>query len=214
MSVLGITLAGWLAAAVCVEFCERVGVGQMSFAYSIRRAIGLPRAAWGMTTAHFGLAIVVAGITGASLWEVESIQVMRPGEKIEVSGYEFTFEGARQIQGPNYTAERGTFRVKHQGEVLTVLEPERRRYIVSGQDTTEAAIRTTAMYDLYAVLGESNGKGAWTTRLYYKPLVPWIWIGSLVMVFGGIVSLSDRRLRIGAPARRSKVARISAAAAE
>ena len=211
---LGIGLAVWLGASALFEFGERVGVGRVAFADVLKRAAGLPRAAWGMTLAHFGLAIMVAGITGAGLWQIESIQIMKPGDKVEVSGYEFLFDGADRIRGPNYVAERGNFTVKDAGQILTVLQPERRQYLVSGQDTTEAAILTTAMYDLYAVLGEPNGQGGWTTRLYYKPLVPWLWIGSVVMVLGGLVSLTDRRLRIGAPSRRRRAGAAAPAPAE
>ncbi len=200
---MGIGIAVWLGASVLVEFGERIGFGRVSLSDSVKRAIGLPRAAWGRTLAHFGLAVTVAGVTGAGLWQVESIQIMRPGDKVEVSGYEFTFEGAENVRGPNYGAERGTFTVRDDGQVVAKLSGERRRYFVSGDETTEAGIHTTAMYDLYAVLGEPNGKGGWTTRLYYKPLVPWLWLGSIIMVFGGIVSLTDRRLRVGAPSRRS-----------
>ena len=211
---LGIGLAVWLGASALFEFGERVGVGRVVFADVLKRAAGLPRAAWGMTLAHFGLAITVAGITGAGLWQIESIQIMKPGDKVDVSGYEFVFDGADRIRGPNYVAERGNFTVKDAGQILTVLQPERRQYLVSGQDTTEAAILTTAMYDLYAVLGEPNGQGGWTTRLYYKPLVPWLWIGSVVMVLGGLVSLTDRRLRIGAPSRRRRAGAAAPAPAE
>ena len=200
---MGIGIAVWLGASVLVEIGERIGFGRVSLSDSVKRAIGLPRAAWGRTLAHFGLAVTVAGVTGAGLWQVESIQIMRPGDKVEVSGYEFTFEGAENVRGPNYDAERGTFTVRDDGQVVAKLSGERRRYFVSGDETTEAGIHTTAMYDLYAVLGEPNGKGGWTTRLYYKPLVPWLWLGSIIMVLGGIVSLTDRRLRIGAPSRRS-----------
>jgi len=200
---MGIGIAVWLGASVLVEIGERIGFGRVSLSDSVKRAIGLPRAAWGRTLAHFGLAVTVAGVTGAGLWQVESIQIMRPGDKVEVSGYEFTFEGAENVRGPNYGAERGTFTVRDDGQVVAKLSGERRRYFVSGDETTEAGIHTTAMYDLYAVLGEPNGKGGWTTRLYYKPLVPWLWLGSIIMVLGGIVSLTDRRLRIGAPSRRS-----------
>ena len=211
---LGIGVAGWLCASVLLELGERIGFGRIAFGDSLKRAAGLPRAAWGMTVAHFGLAVTVAGITGAALWQVESIQIMKPGETVDVSGYEFAFDDARQIRGPNYVAERGFFTVKTGGKELIKLEPERRRYLVSGQDTTEAAIFTTAMYDLYVVLGEANGQGGWTIRLYYKPLVPWLWIGSLIMVLGGVVSLTDRRLRIGAPSRRRQDATAPPAPAE
>ena len=203
---LGIGLASWLAASAVIEFAGRIGLGRIRFGDSFKRAFGLPRSAWGMTLAHLGLSITVAGITGAGLWEEENIQILKPGDSTTVSGYEFIFDGARKLRGPNYVAERGIFRVIKGGRPIVTLKPERRRYLVSEQDTTEAAIYTTAMYDLYAVLGEANGEGGWTTRLYYKPLVPWLWMGTLVMVLGGIMSLTDRRLRIGAPSRhRQKV---------
>ena len=103
---MGIGIAVWLGASVLVEFGERIDSGRVSLSDSVKRAIGLPRAAWGRTLAHFGLAVTVAGVTGAGLWQVESIQIMRPGDKVEVSGYEFTFEGAENVRGPNYGAER------------------------------------------------------------------------------------------------------------
>jgi cytochrome c-type biogenesis protein CcmF len=165
-----------------------------------------------MTVAHLGLAIAVAGVTGASLWETESIQIMKPGDQVNVAGYDIAFVGVEDLRGPNYLAERGTFTVAKDGERIAILQPEKRRYVVSRQDTTEAAIRTTGIYDLYLVLGENNGKGGWTTRFYHKPLVPWLWIGSLVMVLGGLISLSDRRLRVGAPSRRPKRGKGAAAA--
>ena len=155
---MGIGIAVWLGASVLVEFGERIGFGRVSLSDSVKRAIGLPRAAWGRTLAHFGLAVTVAGVTGAGLWQVESIQIMRPGDKVEVSGYEFTFEGAENVRGPNYGAERGTFTVRDDGQVVAKLSGERRRYFVSGDETTEAGIHTTAMYDLYAVLGSRMEK--------------------------------------------------------
>jgi len=200
---MGIGISVWLGVSVLLEFGERIAFGRISILDSIKRAAGLPRAAWGMTLAHFGLAITVAGVTGAGLWQVEGIQIMRPGDKVNISGYEFTFKGAETIRGPNYAAERGNFTIREDGQFVADLSGERRRYLVSGDETTEAGIYTTFMYDLYAVLGEPNGRGGWTTRLYYKPLVPWLWFGSIIMVLGGIVSLTDRRLRIGAPSRRS-----------
>ena len=136
----------------------------MSLGDSLRRAAGLPRASYGMTVAHLGLAIAVAGVTGGALWETESIQIMKPGEQVTVAGYDITFVGVEDVRGPNYLAERGTFTVARDGERIAIMQPEKRRYVVSRQDTTEAAIRTNGIYDLYLVLGESNGKGGWATR--------------------------------------------------
>ena len=162
---MGIGIAVWLGASVLVEFGERIGFGRVSLSDSVKRAIGLPRAAWGRTLAHFGLAVTVAGVTGAGLWQVESIQIMRPGDKVDVSGYEFTFEGAENVRGPNYGAERGTFTVRDDGQVVAELSGERRRYFVSGDETT-GGNHTTAMYDLTRFLGAERKR-----RLDHAPLL-------------------------------------------
>ncbi|UCH74152.1 MAG: heme lyase CcmF/NrfE family subunit [Rhodospirillales bacterium] len=201
-SFLGIALAAWLGTATLTEFFGRIGLGRMPPGNSLRRAARLPRAAWGMTVTHIGLAVTIAGITGASLWRTEAIQVMRPGETVEVAGYEFEFATVENLRGPNYFIERGTYIVRHDGELYTILAPEKRRYMVQQRETTEAAIFTTPMKDLYAVLGDKAADGGWVTRIYHSPLVPWMWIGSLLMIVGGTLSLSDRRLRVGAPSRR------------
>ncbi|MEQ9199120.1 MAG: cytochrome c-type biogenesis CcmF C-terminal domain-containing protein, partial [Rhodospirillales bacterium] len=97
---------------------------------------------------------------------------------------------------------RAAFTVRHDGKVYDVLEPEKRFFPVERNETTEAAIRSTFLGDLYAVIGDETPQGTWVTRIYFNPLVPWIWAGCLIMVAGGLVSLSDRRLRIGAPQRK------------
>jgi len=215
-SFLGIALAAWLATATVTELAGRIGLGRMPLTDSLRRAGGLPRSAWGMTVTHLGLAVTIAGVTGASLWRTESIQVMQPGDTVEVAGYEFTFEGVENLRGPNYFIERGTFTVRRDGAIYAVMEPEKRRYMVQRRETTEAAIHTTPMKDLYAVIGEKSDEGGWVTRIYHNPLVPWMWIGALIMISGGVLSLSDRRLRVGAPSRRrtAKPAATQPAAAE
>ena len=201
LAALGTGLAAWLVAGAAVEWAERVRLFRLPLAESFARARHLPRAAWGMTLAHAGLGLLVAGITGSSAWQTERIQVMRPGDMVELAGYEVTLVGVGEVNGPNYTAERALFRVESDGRQITLLEPEKRFYPVEGSQTTEAAIHTTLIADLYAVIGDTDGQGGWTTRIYHNPLVPWIWAGCLVMVAGSIVSLTDRRHRVGAPAR-------------
>lgn len=124
---------------------------------------------------------------------------MKPGETIELAGYEVTFNGVSQLQGPNYTSLRGSFGVFKESKKITDLFPEKRDYPAENSATTEAAIHTNFYSDIYVVLGDPDGKGGWVTRLYYNPLVPWIWGGAILMALGGGLSLSDRRLRIGAP---------------
>jgi cytochrome c-type biogenesis protein CcmF len=209
----GIALAVWLFAATMVELSDRIRFLQIPLRESLRRALQLPRAAWGMTIAHAGLAVVIAGITVSSAWRIESIQVLHPGQSIDVAGYTFTLIGVTETQGPNYTADRGELTVAKDGERIAVMHPEKRLYPVQGMPITAAAIRTNGFYDLYATLGDKTGDGGWTTRLYYNPLVPWIFGGCVVMFLGGLVSLTDRRFRIGAPARKSALSGAAASAA-
>ncbi len=205
-AVFGVGLAAWLLVGTLVELAERIKLRRGSFAASLRRARELPRAAYGMTLAHAGLAVLILGVTGSSAWKQEEIRLMRPGETVTTAGYTYRFEGVETVQGPNYRAERGRFTVTLDGSPVTTLEPEKRVYPVQNMPTTEAAIRTNGLADLYAVLGDPDGSGAWTVRLYHEPLVPWIWAGILIMAAGGLVSLSDRRLRVGAPGGRRAAA--------
>lgn len=202
MAVLAMGLAAWLFAGSLAEWAARVKLLRAHPAESLARAVGLPRAAHGMTLAHAGLAVAIAGMAASTAWKVEDVRVMRPGEAVDVAGYTYHFGGVVSVNGPNYTADRATFTVTRGGRPIVTLEPERRLYAVQRRETTEAAIHTTGVADLYAVVGQSDGNGGWTVRIYHEPLVPWIWIGAALMVLGGVLSLSDRRLRIGAPARR------------
>ena len=147
---------------------------------------------------------MVAGITASSSWQTERIQIVRPGDTVDLAGYEVTFRGAGNVPGPNYTALRGTFDLTANGRKITTLYPEKRAYPAEKSNTTEAAIHTTPLADVYVVLGDPDGKGGWATRMYHNPLVPWIWAGAIFMAIGGMVSLSDRRLRVGAPKRAAR----------
>jgi len=144
---------------------------------------------------------MVAGITVSSVWQIERIQIMRPGDKVEIGGYTVLFEGAGQFDGPNYNALQGSFSVFKGKDKVTVLLPEKRSYPAENSSTTEAAIHTNLYSDLYIVLGDADEKGGWATRIYFNPLVPWIWVGAILMAAGGALSLTDRRLRVGAPRR-------------
>ncbi|GAB4358996.1 MAG: heme lyase CcmF/NrfE family subunit [Kiloniellaceae bacterium] len=203
LAVAAMGLAAWLFVGALVEWGERVKLFRAPLGESWRRAVNLPRAAHGMTLAHAGLAVVMAGMIGSSVWKTEVVTNLRPGETVDIAGYTLLFEGVGKLDGPNYTAERARFTVTRDGEEVAALFPEKRVYQVRSMPTTEAAIRTTFLADLYAVIGDADGQGGWTVRLYHEPLVPWIWVGCLVMMAGGLVSLSDRRLRVGAPHRQA-----------
>lgn len=203
----GIALAVWLGASALIEWGERVKFGR---AGSWSRIVNLPRAAHGMTIAHFGMAVLIAGVSGASAWKTESIQVQAPGETVQLAGYTLTFKGAAEVPGPNYTAERATIDVKRGDRLVAVLHPERRSYIQPPDQTTFSSIHTTYASDLLSTLGEPQGdNGAYVTRFYHEPLVPFLWYGILLMGFGGIVSLTDRRHRVGAPRRAAPAAAVA-----
>ncbi len=203
-------LAGWLAAGALVEWGGRIKLFTASGPESWRRLTGLPRAASGMTLAHLGLAIMIAGITGSSAWTKELITTLAVGETAEISDFQLTLQAVDTGRGPNYNFERGTFVLTDSDGFVTTLYPERRFFPVAGQTTTEAAIKTTLMADLYAALGESGRTpetaDKWTVRFFINPMVPWLWLGALFMVIGGFLSLSDRRHRVGAPRRKLKPA--------
>ncbi|MGH6892586.1 MAG: heme lyase CcmF/NrfE family subunit [Dongiaceae bacterium] len=205
LAPLGLAAGVWLLTGTLIEFMERIQLFHGPIQRAFDRVRHMPRAAYGMTLAHTGLAIAVIGMTGAAAWKTEEIKVLHPGQSLVLQGYEFRLEGVAGVRGENYLADRAHFVVSRGGDFLADLYPERRQYLVQPIPTTEAAIRPSFLADLYAVIGEPSttdgGKGGWTVRVYHEPLVSWIWFGALVMVAGGITSLSDRRYRVGAPVR-------------
>jgi cytochrome c-type biogenesis protein CcmF len=214
-AAFGMALAAWLFVGTLVELAERVRLFRVPGAESLRRLRTLPRSAWGMTLAHAGVALVVVGVVGNTAWKAELVQSMAPGETRELAGHVFTFEGAREVQGPNYRAIQGSIRLSKDGEDLALMTPEKRTYDSPPMPTTEAAIHTNGVSDYYAVVGDPNGDGAYVTRFYYEPAVPLLWYGALLMSLGGLVSLVDRRHRVGAPrTRRTKASATAAAPAE
>jgi len=206
MALVGVALAAWAFFGAWVEWAGRIALFRVPLATSVQRALGLPCAVWGMTLAHAGLGIAIAGMTGSAFWVSERIQLVHPGETVEIAGYRLAFRGVEPVTGPNYDAERATFAVTRDGRGIGLLTPEQRHYTVTGMALSHAAIHTTGTADLYLALGDDDGAGGWTVRLYHHPLVPWLWLGCAVMVAGGLVSLGDRRLRVGAPAVRRRPA--------
>jgi len=203
LAILGFGLAAWVACGVIAEWAERVRLFRAAPGESARRAIHLPRAAYGMTIAHLGLAVTIAGFAG-SAFEQERIQEMRPGDVVSMAGFDLNFRGVEEVQGANYSADQGNFLLSRGPETIAILHPERRFFPLQQQTTGKTAIHTNFLADYYLALGDPDGKGGWAVRAYWKPLVPWIWIGAVIMAFGGVMSLSDRRWRVGAaqPARR------------
>jgi cytochrome c-type biogenesis protein CcmF len=204
LAPVGLALAAWLILGVLVEIGARAGLPGASPAVALGRLARLPRADWGKFLAHGGMGLTVMGIAAVTAWQVEDIRLARPGDTIAVGGYQIRFDGVSEGQGPNYVYERGQFSVSRDGDLVGVMTPEKRFYPVQGTPTTEAAIDSSLTRDLYLVLGDKQqGGDAWAVRTYLKPLAVWIWLGALVMALGGLVSLTDRRYRVGAAARRA-----------
>ena len=201
-AALGIFLAVWLAGGVITELAKKIGLGQRLPMESLRRLIRIPRSSWGMSLAHFGLAVFIIGATGLSFWKEEKIVLMQTSETAEIGNYKVTFNGVRDQKGPNYIARQAVFTVQHKDKEKFNMTAEKRRYSVSQQETTEAGIKNGWLEDLYIVIGTNDDKNGQTVRIYLMPLVGWIWMGVLIMVFGGLFSLTDRRFRIGVPEGR------------
>ena len=201
LALAGLAVGIWAVAAALVDLAERVRLGRVSLAASMRRLGGLPATAWSSFLGHAGLGAAIIGMAASTAFVAERIEVLAPGETIEVGGHTLRFEEVVDIRGPNYLAEQARLTVlgtRGQGADggFIVLTPERRWYPVAGMRTTEAAIRTWLVADLYAVLGDPRGEaGARTFRLYHHPMVPWIWLGSAIMALGGAIGIADRRLR-------------------
>jgi cytochrome c-type biogenesis protein CcmF len=201
LAPLGLGLGLWLVLGAATEIAYRVKLGQAPWAETWRRLRNLPRAAYGTMLAHAGLGVAVIGIVATTAWRSEAILALKPGESAEIAGYTLVFKGVAPRQGPNYRERVGVFTVARNGEFVAALEPSKRDFTVERSGTSEAGIHASWRGDLYAVLGDELKDGAYAVRLYFNPLVRLIWLGALVMFAGGAVSLSDRRLRVGAPAR-------------
>jgi cytochrome c-type biogenesis protein CcmF len=195
----GVGLALFVMAGAVIDIIERTGLFRVPFAAALGRAGGLPRSAWGTALAHFGVGVSLLGIVGETQWGAEKIAALKPGETISVRHYDLTLDGLTNRGGPNYQEQVAHFTVRRNGEVIGVMEPSKRSFAVRQMTKSEAALMTRGTSQLYLSLGDADAQGATTVRLYHKPLVLLIWIGAVVMMAGGALSLSDRRLRVGAP---------------
>jgi cytochrome c-type biogenesis protein CcmF len=208
----GLALAAWLFTSTMIELVERLRLFSEPLRVSLRRAVRLPRASWGMTFAHAGMAVTIAGITGSTAWTQQRIEVARPGQVLPLAhGYSVAFDGVTEVPGTAFNALQADMRLMYGKQLVAVLHPEKRTFPVEGSSTTDAAIHTDILADFYAVIGDPDGKGGYAVRLYYNSLVPLIWLGGAAMAFGGLVSLTDRRHRVGAPARKTRLAAATAA---
>jgi cytochrome c-type biogenesis protein CcmF len=199
LAPLAIGLAIFVIAGAISDLAERIGLFRTPAATTMRRARGLPRSTWGAAFAHAGLGVALIGIVCETTWNSEYIATMRPDDVAKVAGYELRLDGLTPRQGPNYSELVASFTVSLDGERLAVMTPSKRNFTTRGMSTTEAALQTRGVSQLYISLGDPAADGAIAVRIYHKPMVLLIWFGPVLMAFGGILSLSDRRLRVGAP---------------
>lgn len=205
LAPLGLLLGFWVTFGAFAELIERGRIGRIPVGESVRRLVGLPRTIWSTALGHMGLGLTVLGIVSVTAWETELVTTLNPGETTELSGYTLAFDSFEQIPGPNYMADTGHFTVTAPGGGTKQLAAERRTYVASGMPTTEAAIETYGLSQFYLQLGEPLDD-THVVRIWYKPYILLIWIGALVMAGAGVLSLTDRRLRVGAPQRAAKPA--------
>jgi cytochrome c-type biogenesis protein CcmF len=207
LAAFGFALALWVIAASFTILLQRVRFWQAPFATSLHLARITPRSVYGLVLAHAGIGVAVAGITAMSAWKQEELRSLPVGGQLDVGGYHVALKAVTRANGPNYQAERAQFDISDDGRFVTTLFAERRFYSVRKSQTTEAGIYTNFISNVYLAIGEGNGTNEWTVRAYYHPLAPWIWFGPMIMAFGGFISLSGRRFRVGAPqpARRAPV---------
>ncbi len=195
---LAIGLAVFVISGALCDLAERTGLFRMPFATALRRARGLPRSTWGTMFAHAGVGIALIGIVCETTWNSEYVGSMKPDDVAKIAGYELKLDGVTQRQGPNFREMLAQFTVTLDGKPLSAMTPSKRNFPTRGSSTTEAALLTRGASQLYISLGDTTADGAIAVRIYHKPLVLLIW-GPVLMAFGGMLSLSDRRLRVGAP---------------
>lgn len=202
---VGLFLGTWIVVGTAIDLWSRTG-RKGSFA----RLFRLPRADWGKSIAHAGLGITMLGVSGLMAWELEDISTVQIGESVEIGSYEVTLTEVKRVQGPNYMSTMASVDVHKNGSFVGTLHPEKRVYPVQAMPTTEAAIDNGFLRDVYVVIGDPQDNGGWALRSHVKPLANWIWGGSILMALGGIFSLTDRRYRVAAGARKAPRAGVPA----
>ena len=197
LAPLGIALAAFVIVGSLIDLVERAGLFRVPFVTALQRTWGLPRSVWGTAFAHAGLGVALIGIVCETTWNTEHIGTMKLNDVAKVAGYELKLDRVFEDHGPNYLATIARFDVSRDGNKLSVMTPSKRSFVNRGS-STEAALLMLGASQLYISLGDINDDGI-GVRIYHKPMVLMIWWGAVLMAFGGVLSLSDRRLRVGAP---------------
>ncbi len=195
---VGLALGAWVLFGAATDLWARTG--RDGAGTRLARLTRLPRADWGKAVAHGGLGITTFAVAAMLAWKIEDIRVVAVGETFPLGRYEVRLDAVNEVEGPNYLSTMATVTVLRQGRPVAVLTPEKRFYPVAGMPTTEAGIDYGFLRDVYIVLGDRQKSGGWAVRSYIEPFANWLWGGCLLMAFGGLLSLSDRRYRVAAGA--------------
>jgi cytochrome c-type biogenesis protein CcmF len=218
MGAAGVALGVWLVAGALAEIAERARLGRTKLPESLRRLTSLPRGAWGMTLAHVGMGVFIVGASVQTEWRAEAARVVSLNQTLQAGAYQLRLKSVGDVDGPNYVAERAVLDVSRDGRPVCQAAPERRFYSTGRQTTSKVAMCLRDLGDVYVVFGErragAGGAPAWLVRVYWNPWSRLIFLGPLLMALGGAVSLSDRRLRLGAPQRAARRAAAALEAAQ
>ena len=204
MVAVGVVLGAWVMCGAVAELLDRVRAGKASSDESVRRLKGLPRGAWGTTLAHFGVGLFLVGACIEPSWKSENAQVLAPGQSLAIAGYQVKLDKIGSADGPNYTAELAQIEATKDGRPACSGQPEKRVFAdAGGQSISHVMLCLQGLSDLYVVLGDqrtlTNGAQGWLITAHWNPWARLIWLGPLLMALGGVISLSDRRLRFALP---------------
>ncbi|MNE07622.1 Cytochrome c-type biogenesis protein CcmF [compost metagenome] len=211
LAAAGLSVGAWLIFGALAELATRTKAFRAPLGETLRRAKGLPLGAWGMTLAHAGLGVFILGAVVETSFKAEAAAAVPLGGVVSSGPWRVRLDAVEVIEGPNYLAEQGRLTVMpvSGGAVERTVTAERRFFPAGGQTTTEVGLDFRGLDDVYVVMGEraraENGEQAWTVRVYYNPWARLIFLGPMIMALGGVLSLLDRRLRVGAGSRRKSL---------
>jgi cytochrome c-type biogenesis protein CcmF len=202
MGPIGVLIGSWVVLGSAVDLWFRTGRGTITG--RLGRLTRLPRADWRKAVSHAGMGVTILGVAMILAWQQEDIRVAAIGERWTVGSYEIELQSVTEQEGPNYVTLLAEMAVFQNGDQVALLTPEKRYYPVAGMPTTEAAIQNGFTRDIYLVIGDPQSDGGYAVRTYIKPYANWIWGGAMLMALGGLISLSDRRLRVAAGAAKPR----------
>ena len=190
-AAIAVFISSWITTALVADFFYRLrnadtfvnGLKKISLSY------------YAMVIAHLGIAVTLIGIALTTIYSIERDLRMEENKMVDMLGYEFTLQSLQKVKGPNYTADEAFITVAYKGKALNDMHPQKRRYYARGNVMTEVALDTGLFRDIYVAMGEPVADNAWAVRVHVKPFVRWIWLGALMMAFGAVLAVADKRYR-------------------